>query len=93
MSAEIQKEENRFFVNDEEGNMAAEITFVPSGESQVTIDHTYVSDSLRGQGIAGKLVESVVQEAREKGYKIFPVCSYAKAVFDRKSEYQDVLAK
>ncbi|WP_026581756.1 GNAT family N-acetyltransferase [Bacillus sp. J33] len=93
MSAEIKKEENRFFVNDDHGTIAAEITFTPSGESKITIDHTYVSDSLRGQGIAGKLVESVVQEARGKGLKIVPVCSYAKAVFERKSEYQDVLAK
>lgn len=93
MSAEIQKDENRFFVHDENGNMTAEITYEPSGDSQITIDHTYVSDSLRGQGIAGKLVERVVQEARGKGLKIVPVCSYAKAVFERKSEYQDVLAK
>ncbi|GLB59888.1 GNAT family N-acetyltransferase [Cytobacillus sp. NCCP-133] len=93
MSADILKEENRYFINDESGNMAAEITFVPSGDSQITIDHTYVSDSLRGQGVAGKLVEKVVQEARKSGLKIVPACSYAKALFERKSEYQDVLAK
>ncbi|WP_370460356.1 GNAT family N-acetyltransferase [Cytobacillus firmus] len=92
MNKDIQKEENRFFMNDEKGNMIAEITYIPSGDSVITIDHTYVSDSLRGQGIAGKLLESVVQEARSKGYKIVPACSYAKAVFDRKSEYQDLLA-
>lgn len=93
MSAEILKKENRFLVNDKEGNMVAEITYMPSGDSQITIDHTYVSESLRGQGIAGKLIESVVQEAREQGYKIVPLCSYAKAVFERKSEYRDVLAE
>jgi uncharacterized protein len=91
MNADIQKEENRFFINDDEGNMIAEITYIPSGDSVITIDHTYVSESLRGQGVAGKLLESVVQEARSNGYKIVPACSYAKAVFDRKSEYQDLL--
>ncbi|MCM3706953.1 MULTISPECIES: GNAT family N-acetyltransferase [Cytobacillus] len=92
MSLIIQKENGRFFMNDEKGNMIAEITYTPSDDSVIMIDHTYVSDSLRGQGIAGKLLESVVQEARSKGYKIIPACSYAKAAFDRKSEYQDLLA-
>ena len=45
-------EANRIYINDEEGKMIAEITF-----PLVDIDHTYVSNVLRGQGIAGKVME------------------------------------
>lgn len=56
------------------------------------IDHTYVSDELRGQGIAGMLLELVVLYAREHQKKIKPLCVFAKARMEATREYQDVLA-
>ena len=55
------------------------------------IDHTFVDPSLRGQGIAGKLMGKVIEMAREEGYKLVPVCSYAVAYFRRHEEAKDVL--
>lgn len=57
------------------------------------IDHTFVEDGYGGQGIAGKLVYELVKQARENNIKIIPLCPFAKAEFDKKPEYSDVLSK
>ena len=69
-------EENRIYLNNAEGKMVAEVTFPETEPGVFTIDHTFVDDSLRGQGIAGKLVESAVEEIEKKG-KVQASCSYA----------------
>ncbi|ODG92746.1 MULTISPECIES: GNAT family N-acetyltransferase [Bacillaceae] len=88
----IEKTEKKHFIENEEGKIVAEITFVHAGVSRVIIDHTFVDESLRGQKIASKLVASVVEEMREQDKKIVPLCPFAKAEFERKKEYQDMLA-
>jgi len=90
---EINKGEDKFFVGENIKEPIAELTFVESGENRVVVDHTYVSDELRGQGVAGKLVDSVVCYAREKGKKIIPLCPYAKKRLEENPKYQDVLRK
>ncbi|MGN1189552.1 MAG: GNAT family N-acetyltransferase [Candidatus Ornithospirochaeta sp.] len=59
-----------------------------------TIYHTYVDKEYGGQKIAGRLLESVVKSAREKGKKIFPECSYVRHVFEKDTEkYADIISK
>lgn len=89
---DIKKGKNRFYVGENEENMKADIHFVPSGESLLIIDHTGVSDELRGQNVGEQLVRAVVAYAREEGRKIVPLCPFAKGQIDRHSELQDVLA-
>jgi predicted GNAT family acetyltransferase len=81
-----------FFIEGEKGRLA-ELTFSvgPDGKL-VVLDHTEVDDSLRGQGVARKLVEAAVSWAREQHVKLVPVCPFAKAVFDRVPAFADVLA-
>lgn len=87
----IKKDKNKFYIGENVKNPLAEITFIPEGESKIIINHTYVSDSLRGQGIALQLVKKVVEYAREENKKIIPLCSYAKKVMIGNEEYTDVL--
>ena len=49
-------ENNRIFQEDETGQVIAEITFPETSHGVFVIDHTFVDSSLRGQGIASKLV-------------------------------------
>lgn len=72
---------------------AAEMTYVWAGESKIIIDHTEVGDSLRGTGAGKKLVRASVNFAREKGIKILPLCPFARSVFEKVTEFQDVLSK
>ncbi len=79
-----------FFV-EEEGQRLAEITYVQSGTSHMIIEHTGVSEALKGRGVGKQLVRAAVDYAREHGFTILPLCSYAKAEFDKTPEYSDVL--
>ncbi|MEW9502863.1 GNAT family N-acetyltransferase [Jeotgalibacillus marinus] len=92
MMENIIKGKNKFYI-EKEDQMVAEITFVSTGAERLIIDHTFVSEQLRGEGIAEKLVERVVTLAREENKKIIPLCPFAKSQFDKKNQYYDVLAK
>jgi predicted GNAT family acetyltransferase len=58
----------------------------------MNIYHTHVSEELKGQNIGQQLVEAGVAYARQHQLKIIPSCSYARTVFARHKELQDVLA-
>lgn len=55
------------------------------------IDHTETNPEYGGQGIATKLVKALVDQARKDNVKILPLCPFAKAEFEKKAEYEDVL--
>lgn len=74
-----------------EGKEAAQMTYSRAGESMIIIDHTEVSDSLRGQGAGKKLVLAAVEYARENKLRILPLCPFAKSIFDKTAEIRDVL--
>ena len=57
----------------------------------VTIFHVETPPQLRGGGVAGKLMEQVVKEARAGGLKIKPECGYAALWMRRHPENNDIL--
>jgi uncharacterized protein len=76
-------------VNDK---LLAEMTYTMSSPELMIIDHTEVSDELRGKNVGYLLVNTAVEYARSKGMKIFPLCPFANSVFKRKgTEFADVL--
>jgi len=81
------KEPNRIYLPDETGKTIAEITFQEIEKGTFNIDHTFVDESLRGQGIASKLVEEAVKEIEEKGGKIQATCSYAKKWIEERKKW------
>lgn len=89
---EFSQEEGRFFIEDN-GNTLAEITFTQPNDEFFIIDHTFVDDQLRGQGIANQLVKKVVDKARADDKTIIPLCPFAKGQFERIPEYADVWQK
>lgn len=90
---EFIRQENRIYAEDGEGKVIAEVTFPAEGESSVCLDHTFVDNSLRGQGVAGKLIEEVVTFAQKNGKKIRPQCSYAVDWFNKHSEHAGLLVR
>lgn len=90
----IQHEEGnkrgKFFI-EEDGEKVGEIIYTKGDNNTIIIEHTGVDENLRGKHIGYELVQKTVQYAREHGLKISPVCQFAKAVFDKQSEFRDVL--
>ena len=69
----------------------AELTWTARGEARIA-EHTLVPPEARGQGIAKKLVERLVADARDQGFRIVPQCSYVEAAFRQHPEWADLLA-
>ncbi|GEK32748.1 GNAT family N-acetyltransferase [Kurthia sibirica] len=84
---------NRFYYDDENGKNLAEITMSTVDDDTIIIDHTWVDNSLRGQGIAAQLVKQVVDFARQSNKLIMPLCPFAKEEFSKNEDYEDVLKK
>lgn len=80
------------FYIEENGEKLAEMTYSKAGETLIIIDHTEVSEKLKGLGAGKELVRAAVDFARERSIKILPLCPFSKAVFDKKPEYGDVLS-
>jgi hypothetical protein len=81
----------RFYIG-EKTNKMAEMTYSKAGDKMIIIDHTEVSEELRGTGTGKKLVLKAVEMAREKHIKILPLCPFAKSVFDKDDSLSDVLS-
>jgi uncharacterized protein len=71
----------------------AEMTYSRAGEMMIIIDHTEVSDAMRGRSVGQALVRRAVEDARAEGRSIVPLCPFAKAQFSRHPEWQDVLKR
>jgi predicted GNAT family acetyltransferase len=50
----------------------------------LAIYHVETPRSLRGQGVAGKLMEAIVSAAQAEGSDVIPFCSYASAWMRRR---------
>jgi predicted GNAT family acetyltransferase len=79
------------FYTDEMGERLAEMTFSKAGNKLLIIDHTEVSETLKGKGTGKQLVAAAVEYARRNGVKIIPLCPFAKSVFDKTPDFKDVL--
>lgn len=64
----------------------------PRGEDVRVATHTIVPKAIGGRGVAARLVERLVADARRKGFKIVPQCSYVAAKFDENPDWADLRA-
>ena len=87
---ELVRENNAIVHRDANGELLAEITFGLTDNPDVVVaNHTYVSQTLRGQGAAGKLLERLVVEMVAEGKKIKATCSYVVKKFAEEPENFD----
>ncbi len=54
------------------------------------IPYVFSDPALRGKGTAGRLMDGVLEKAREQGWKVRPVCGYAAAYIDRHAKHRDL---
>jgi len=80
---EIKVEKGKIYLEFPNGE-AAFITFGIDEEKKVlVVSTTYVPESQRGKGIAGKLSAKLVEYADQNGYRIYPLCSYTQKYLQR----------
>ncbi len=85
---DVQKQDtsqgHRFVIETEAGE--AELTLADMGGNVFNANHTYTPRALRGQGIAGKLYDAMIADAKAQGYKIIAGCPYIEVKFKRHPE-------
>jgi uncharacterized protein len=87
----LQYGSNRIWAENEKKELIAEVLFPFEGDAIVNITHTFVDDSLRGQGAAGKLMQAAANVIRKNSWKAKITCSYAVVWFQKHPEYNDIL--
>ena len=82
----------RYFIpSDEATDDVAELTFTNRDRHTMVADHTYVPVRYRGQGVGQALVARLVEDARDRGAKVIPVCPFVRAVAAKHPEWLDVV--
>ena len=70
---------------------AAEMAYSRASPHLIIIDHTAVPDALRGQGVGQALALHAVEDARDGGWKIIPLCPFMRAQSLKHADWADVI--
>jgi predicted GNAT family acetyltransferase len=65
------------------------LTWIARGAVRIA-EHTLVPREIGGRGVAARLVEALIADARSQHFTIDPQCSYVAAQFDRHPEWADL---
>ena len=67
----------------------SKLDYIQDG-SNFVITHVGVHPELRGQGIAGRIVQVSLEYAKEHDLRVVPMCSYAAAYIRKHPEYAEL---
>ncbi len=67
-----------------------ELTFTTRGPKVISADHTGVPEALGGRGIGRALIDAMLADAQQSGFKIIPLCSYIRAQYAKHPEWADL---
>lgn len=78
------------FAIEQDGERVAEMV-IAVDKQNLTVYHTEVSVQLKGQGVASRLLATMVDYARTHHLKVIALCPFVSAQFKRRPElYTDV---
>ena len=80
-------EQNRFEAT--VGGYPSKLDYIRDGKNFV-ITHVGVHPELRGQGLAGHIVEASLGYAKENDLRVIPMCSYAAAYMRRHPQFWEL---
>lgn len=75
----------------ENDKIAGKMTYSISSPNLIIIDHTEVDPTFKDRGVGKQMLYKIVEMARDKNIKILPLCPFAKAMFRKLTDIQDVL--
>ncbi len=79
------------YVLEVEGKELGVASYQDDGERQV-FTHTEVDPSLEGQGMGSKLVRDALDDARQRGKRVVPVCEFVAAYVKKHHDWDDIIA-
>lgn len=78
-------EQGEFFLLNAQGDKVAELTYFFENANTINANHTYVSETLRGQGVADKLYQALRQFVKDNRLNLHPTCSYIAKKWEREN--------
>jgi predicted GNAT family acetyltransferase len=72
------------------GETVAIADYVKAPDS-ISFTHTETFAGHRGQGLAGKLIDRALRDARDEGFEVIPFCSYVSDYIGRNPEFLDLV--
>lgn len=79
-------QQGEFFLLNENNKKVAQLTYYFVDEHTINANHTYVSENLRGQGIADKLYQALTDLVRNQQLNLIPSCSYIARKWQRENK-------
>ena len=73
-----------------QGRLVGQVTYVRIGQDKLIIDYTGVAVPFRGKNIGLTLVRRVAELARAQHRKVITICPFARAMFNRYPEFDDI---
>lgn len=64
----------------------------PASDKARIATHTIVPPEIGGRGIAGLLVDRLIEDARTHGFRVVPQCWYVAKKFDEHPDWADLRA-
>jgi uncharacterized protein len=69
-----------------DGKLAGFVQYQMRGQ-EIAFTHTQTEDRFRGQGIAGRLVQATLDQARDRNLAVLPYCPFVKGWITGHREY------
>jgi len=88
----VERKGSVYFVRFDDGSKAYLAVKEDPERGVMELVETYTPPQHRGKGIAKAMVKKAIEDARKKGLKIVPICSYSVYYFIKHPEDRDVLA-
>jgi predicted GNAT family acetyltransferase len=60
-------------------------------DNEIAFTHTETDDRFRGHGLAGRLVQSALEAARERNLEVLPYCPFVRNWISGHREYADLV--
>jgi predicted GNAT family acetyltransferase len=80
-------EENRIYLQNKNNEIIAQISFEKLNNNTYNVYHTYVDESLRGQGIANKLVAIAYEEiTKNRKARFEATCEYVQKWLEKHNQ-------
>jgi predicted GNAT family acetyltransferase len=74
-----------------DGREAGKLSYSTGPDGRIVIEHTVVRPEFKGKNAGKELVYAAIDFARSEKAKVVPVCRFAKMIFDRNPELQEML--
>jgi predicted GNAT family acetyltransferase len=90
MSAQVRDDQDASRYVIESGGQVVGAAYYNRFEDHIVFTHTEVDEGHQGEGLAGRLVQAALDDARESALRVVALCPYVRSWLQRHPDYQDL---